>query len=239
MSSLNISPKLVQASFLAAMLVFFSACDKSKFAKVETDDQKVAYSIGFQFGQQIAANADTLDVDVIIAGIHDGINGAEGKLSEADRINAMKDFAKRRQEEIMKERQGLEEKNKAAGAAFLEENKSKEGVVTLEDGLQYKVITEGTGKQPKETDTVKVHYKGTLIDGTVFDSSIERGEPAQFPLNRVIKGWTEALQLMKVGSKWELYIPEDLAYGPRSSGKIEPYSTLVFEVELLEVIETP
>jgi len=240
MSVFKISiPTVLKTSALLASFALLQSCiDKSQFAKVETDDQKVAYSIGFNFGQQLAANTESLDVNVIIKGLKDGFAFTEGgkeALTAEERMKAMQDFSKRRQEEMAAKRAEVEMKNKAAGDAFLAENGKKEGVVTLASGLQYKVITEGTGAKPKETDTVKVHYKGTLIDGTQFDSSIERGEPAEFALNRVISGWTEALQLMKAGSKWELYVPSDLAYGPRGSGAIEPHSTLIFEVELLEV----
>lgn len=130
----------------------------------------------------------------------------------------------------------VKEKNKAEGLAFLEQNKKKEGVVTLPNGLQYKVISSGNGPSPKATDTVKVHYKGTLIDGREFDSSYRRGEPAVFPLNKVIKGWTEGLQLMKVGDKWTLYIPSELGYGENGAGEmIGPNSTLIFDVELLGI----
>jgi FKBP-type peptidyl-prolyl cis-trans isomerase FklB len=125
--------------------------------------------------------------------------------------------------------------NKAAGEKFLAENAKKEGVKTTESGLQYKVIKEGKGAIPTETSTVKVHYKGTLVDGTEFDSSYNRNEPTSFRANQVIKGWTEALTMMPVGSKWELYIPQELAYGARETGDIKPFSTLIFEVELLEI----
>ena len=136
----------------------------------------------------------------------------------------------------MKEQQAEGEKNKAANDKFLEDNKSKDGVKVTESGLQYLVMKEGTGEKPTAESKVKVHYHGTLIDGTVFDSSVERGEPAEFGVNQVIKGWTEGLQLMSVGSKYKFFIPQDLAYGARQTGeKIKPYSTLVFEVELLEV----
>ena len=127
--------------------------------------------------------------------------------------------------------------NKAAGEKFLAENATKEGVQTTESGLQYKIIKQGKGKVPTDKNTVKVHYKGTLIDGTEFDSSYSRNEPSSFPVTGVIKGWTEALTMMPVGSKWELYIPQDLAYGSRNQAKIKPFSTLVFEVELLEIVK--
>lgn len=237
MSFTKPSLKLAQAALVLASLALMSACiDKSQFAKVETDDQKAAYSIGYNFGEQIAANTDELGLDVIIAGLRDGFNGSEGKISKDERLTAIKAFSKRRQEAMQGQRQEMESKNKAAGEAFLNENKAKDGVVSLESGLQYEVLTKGEGDQPGATDVVKVHYTGTLIDGTVFDSSVERGEPVEFPLNRVIPGWTEGLQLMKEGAKWKLYVPAELAYGPRGSGAIEPHSTLIFEVELLEVL---
>jgi len=208
--------RVMQATVLLGSFALLQACiDKSQFAKVETDDQKVAYSIGFNFGQQLAANTDSLDIDVLIKGLKDGFSGSDELLSAEERMKTMQDFSKRRQEEMAAKRAETETKNKSMGEAFLAANKTKKGVVTLESGLQYKVITEGTGPQPSETDTVRVHYVGTLIDGTEFDSSVARGEPAEFALNRVIPGWTAALQLMKAGSKWMLYIPSDQAYGPR------------------------
>lgn len=238
MSALQISlPKVIKVSALVAAISLLNAClDQSQFAKVDTDDQKVAYSIGFNFGQQLAANTSNLDANVIIAGLKDGFSGGGEKITAEERAKTMQAFAKKRQSEMAEKNSAMETKNKAEGEAFLTENKAKEGVVTTESGLQYLVVTEGDGPMPAATDTVKVHYHGTLIDGTVFDSSVERGEPVEFALNRVIPGWTEGLQLMKAGSKWNLYIPSDLAYGPGASGAIEPHSTLVFEVELLEVI---
>ncbi|MCP3900346.1 MAG: FKBP-type peptidyl-prolyl cis-trans isomerase, partial [Desulfobacteraceae bacterium] len=137
----------------------------------------------------------------------------------------------KQREELLKQ----SKENKAEGEAFLKENKKKEGVITLESGLQYKIIKQGKGKSPKPEDNVKCHYKGTSIDGAEFDSSYKRGQPAVFQLNRVIKGWTDALQLMKEGGKWELYIPSDLAYGDRQAGPIKPGSTLIFEVELISI----
>lgn len=223
-------------TLVALASVSLQAClDKSQFAKVEDDDQKVAYTLGFNFGKQLEANTDGLDIDVIVAGLKEGFAGEEGRLKEEEMIASMQTFSQKRQETIQKKREEMTVVNQEKGAAFLAENKTKEGVVTLESGLQYKVITEGSGAQPLAEDTVTVHYRGTLIDGTVFDSSVDRGEPATFALNRVIPGWTEGLQLMKTGSKWELYIPADLAYGDRGAGVIEPYATLIFEVELLAI----
>ncbi len=225
--------KLLQASVIvSSVALFISACDKSQFAKVETLDQKAAYSIGFNWGSALAAQTQGIDIDVVVAGLKDGFNGKEEKLDAQQRKEAMRAYAESMQDNMLKK---FEDKNKAAGKAFLEENKTKEGVVETESGLQYKIISEGTGPTPKATDTVRVNYKGTLIDGSVFDESAE-GKPIEFPLNRVIPGWTEGIQLLKEGGKAELYIPENLAYGKGGSGRIEPYSTLVFEVELLKVI---
>jgi FKBP-type peptidyl-prolyl cis-trans isomerase FklB len=150
-------------------------------------------------------------------------------------MNTFKEEMTKKQEEAMKK---AAEKNKKDGAAFLAENKKKEGVVTLPSGLQYKIITQGTGNTPKATDTVTVNYRGSLVDGTEFDSSYKRGQPATFPVNGVIKGWTEALQLMKEGAKWQLFIPSDLAYGEKGAGNvIGPNATLIFDVELISAKE--
>jgi len=228
--------KIKSFALLALAAVSLQAClDKSQFAKVENDDQKVAYTLGFNFGKQLEANTEGLDIDVIIAGLKEGFAGKEGRLTEEEMIAAMQGFSERRQASMQKKREEMTSKNKAKGADFLAANKAKEGVVELESGLQYKIITEGSGAKPSAEDTVTVHYRGSLMDGTVFDSSVERGEPATFALNRVISGWTEGLQLMPIGSKWELYIPADLAYGERGAGVIEPYATLIFEVELLAI----
>jgi FKBP-type peptidyl-prolyl cis-trans isomerase FklB len=148
----------------------------------------------------------------------------------------MQDFQKKMMAKQMAAREEGLGKNKAEGEKFLADNKKKEGIKTTASGLQYKVITAGTGKTPKATDTVKTHYRGTLINGTEFDSSYKRGEPAEFPVNGVIKGWTEALQLMKEGAKWQLFIPSELAYGERGAGRdIGPNSTLIFDIELISV----
>ena len=164
--------------------------------------------------------------------IEDVLSGSKLKLSTEDMQAAIEEFQKKQ----MKEMNAQAEKNKKAGEEFLAANKKKEGIHVTESGLQYKIIKKGSGKKPKATDTVEVHYKGTLINGEVFDSSYGRGEPTTFPVNRVIKGWQEALTLMSEGSKWEIYVPSDLAYGEKGAGgKIGPNETLIFEVELLKV----
>ena len=186
---------------------------------------------GFFKGQSV-----DVDNNLIVKAFNDGLTGATPPMTEQDMRTIMTTLQKNmmaKKAEIMKE---SGEKNKKAGEVFLAENKKKEGVVTLPSGLQYKVMKEGTGNTPKATDKVKVNYKGTLIDGTEFDSSYKRGEPAVFQADKVIAGWTEALQLMKEGSKWEVYIPSTLAYGERGGGPvIGPNSTLIFEIELLSI----
>jgi len=232
-------PAAIKVTAFVATVGLLNACleKKPEVITIETEEQKVAYSIGFNFGQQLAASTEGLDISVLVDGMKEGFNGDAEKIDAEERMKIMQSYAKKRQADLAKKQSEIESVNKTAGAAFLEENKTKEGVTVTESGLQYKVITEGKGDKPAATDVVKVHYKGTLLDGTEFDSSIARGEPVEFALNRVIPGWTEGLQLMTVGSKWELFIPSELAYGPGSSGAIEPHSTLIFEVELLDIIQ--
>lgn len=210
--------------------------------------QLAAYNAGGQIGGQILNMAQSFSKDyyeadpdksvdpkIVAHGILMGLmEQGEMKADSAGQV-----FQKALSERQAENKERLYGENRRAGEKFLEENKTKEGVITLPSGLQYKVITEGTGEKPKATDKVKVNYEGKLIDGTVFDSSIKRGQPATFQVNQVIKGWTEALKLMPVGSKWEIYIPYQLAYGDRATGKdIKPYSALTFSVELLD-IEAP
>ncbi|MBE6281533.1 MAG: FKBP-type peptidyl-prolyl cis-trans isomerase [Bacteroides sp.] len=210
-----------------------------------TSDKDNAYMAGIQIGQQVSNqmfkgisqqifgnDSVTLDKNNYLAGFLAAVksNYDQTMMDEATAYATA-------HEEIIKAK-ALEEKyadNKAAGEKFLEENKAKEGVQTTASGLQYKIIKEGKGAVPTDSSTVKVNYKGTLIDGTEFDSSYKRNAPASFRADQVIKGWTEALTMMPVGSKWELYIPQDLAYGPRNAGQIKPFSTLIFEVELLDI----
>ena len=196
-----------------------------------TEDQKMSYALGVNSGDQFRNLGLNIDLDLFMKGIKDGIaNSNQFSQEEMQAAFAyLEKQARANQDKAMND-------EKAAGAAFLAKNKNEKGVVETASGLQYKVVKEGTGKKPLATDKVKVHYKGTLLDGTVFDSSYDRGEPITFPLNGVIKGWTEGLQLMSEGSKHILYIPSDLGYGDRGAGgQIKPGATLIFEVELLEV----
>jgi FKBP-type peptidyl-prolyl cis-trans isomerase FklB len=203
---------------------------------LKTQKDKVSYTIGINVANNIKQMPMEIDLDIFYKGFKDAFSGGKLLLSEEEIrtvLTALQKEMTDKQTEIMKS-QG--EKNKKEGEAFLAENKKKEGVKTLASGLQYKIIKEGNGKSPKATDKVSTHYQGTLIDGTEFDSSYKRGEPATFPVNGVIPGWTEALQLMKVGSKWQLFVPSKLAYGERGAGpKIGPNAALIFTVELLSI----
>ncbi|MGH1487195.1 MAG: FKBP-type peptidyl-prolyl cis-trans isomerase [Cellvibrionaceae bacterium] len=212
---------------------------------LESVEQRLSYMVGNNMAKQFKRDEVDIDISALTLGIQDSMADKESRLSEEQvqqTIATLQERAQERQKtqqaEQEKEKAELGEKNKAEGAAFLAENASKEGVVTTDSGLQYKELVAGDGPTPSADDTVSVHYKGTLIDGTEFDSSYGRGEPATFPVTGVIPGWVEALQLMNKGDKWELYIPSDLAYGPGGTGgPIGPNATLVFEVELLDVIK--
>ncbi len=215
--------------------------------EIKTEKQKLSYSIGMNAGRSMKESLKTQSVDidpaVLLKGLNDGIMDTKPQMTDEEMKTVLealqKTMMEKQQEQAEKQEEQAKvaaEKNKKDGEAFLAANKKKEGVITMPSGLQYKVLTAGKGKSPKATDTVTVHYRGTLIDGTEFDSSIKRGQPATFPLNQVIKGWTEAVQLMKEGSKWQLFIPSDLAYGERGAGAtIAGNATLIFEVELLSI----
>ena len=197
--------------------------------------QKASYGLGLNLGRQLKTSSVDVDHEALARGIRDGLTGAQPPLADAEIQQAMEAFGKQVEAQQAQSAQAAAVKNKAAGEAFLAANKAKPGVVTLPSGLQYKVLKEGAGAGPKATDTVSVNYRGTLLDGTEFDSSYKRGTPATFPVNGVIAGWTEALQKMKPGAKWQLFIPSNLAYREEGRPGIEPNSTLLFEVELLKV----
>ncbi|MFW5432029.1 MAG: FKBP-type peptidyl-prolyl cis-trans isomerase [Methylophilaceae bacterium] len=204
--------------------------------ELKTLNQRLSYIVGENMATQLKNDGIELDTDALTLAVKDVFAGNESRLSEDDKKNTVEEIQKISQEKQTAANAGISEKNQAEGVAYLAENSVEEDVTTTDSGLQYKALESGDGEKPKSTDTVKVHYKGTLIDGTVFDSSYDRGEPATFPVTGVIPGWVEALQLMHVGDKFELAIPSDLAYGANGSGQsIGPDATLVFEVELLGI----
>lgn len=195
---------------------------------------RVSYGIGRQMGQQLASNPfDGMSPNAVAQGILDALSNTANPFTDEQMQEAFAEINRRMQEKQAAEAQVLAK----AGEDFLAKNAKKEGVITTASGLQYEVITQGTGAVPSATSRVKTHYHGTLIDGTVFDSSVDRGQPIDFPVNGVIAGWTEALQLMPVGSKYRLYIPYQLAYGERGAGAaIKPYAALIFDVELIDIV---
>lgn len=202
--------------------------------KYPTLEDKVSYGIGRQMGKQLAGNPlDRVEIEAVVAGLRSGFNGEDGELTPEELKAAFEEM-----NQMLQERQAEQAKAFIAeGEKFLAENAARDEVTVTDSGLQFEVITEGDGEKPQAESKVRTHYHGTLIDGTVFDSSYERGEPAEFPVNGVIAGWTEALQLMPVGSKWRLYVPSDLAYGEHGAGdRIAPHTTLVFDVELLDIV---
>jgi len=211
-----------------------TAADKTP--KLETLMDKVSYSIGLNIGKDFKAQNIEVNPELLARGIKDAISDTKPLLTDEEIQEAIGSFQQERMAEAEEMAKAAGEKNRQEGESFLLENAKKEGVVTLPSGLQYKVIEEGTGKSPEPGDQVTVHYRGTLIDGTEFDSSYARGEPVTFPVGGVIPGWTEALQLMKEGAKWNLFIPPSLAYGEQGAGQvIGPNATLLFEVELISV----
>ncbi|PQO44301.1 hypothetical protein C5Y93_20280 [Blastopirellula marina] len=200
--------------------------------QLDTTMQKASYVIGRKFGTDIKSGLPNVDVKALLLGITEALEGKDSKLTDEQVQATMIEFQKM----MIAEQQKMAEADKKQGLEFLAENAKKPNVKTTKTGLQYIIEKEGTGATPKAADDVVCHYKGTLIDGTVFDSSYDRGEPARFPVSGVIAGWTEALQLMKAGGKWKLFIPSELAYGERGNQAIPPNSVLIFDIELLEVL---
>ena len=222
---------------LVAALVMssISMAQADDHVELDSKEQKLGYAIGTMFGGRMASDFDGLDLDAFKAGFEDSFKGNEPQMTMEEVQTTIQTFQQEQMEKAQREQAELAEKAKAEGQAWIDEKAEEDGVMVTESGLAYKVITEGDGEKPSETDTVKVNYEGKLIDGTVFDSSYERGEPISFPLNQVIPGWTEGVQLMPVGSKYEFYIPSDLAYGPGGTGPIPPNAALQFTVELLDI----
>jgi len=213
---------------------------KTAPAPLTSRKQKFSYALGMNIGNGLGGNLKKQGVEVdwnlVAQGLKDAVAGGKTRLSTDEAQAVLKEVQTEVQKQQQEKTKEAADKNKAEGEAFLASNKTKEGIVTLPDGLQYKIVTPGTGPKPSATDSVVCNYRGTLIDGTEFDSSYKRGQPATFGVGQVIKGWTEALQLMPVGSKWQLFIPSSLAYGPRGAGaEIGPDATLIFEVELLSI----
>src|SRR5579862_1500288 len=220
-----------------------AAAKKPDTFELKTDKDKASYAIGMNIAQTLKKQGDMFDASIVERGLKDALAGDKTLITEDEAkavLTSLQVAMRQKMEEEHKKQQEqmqqMAETNKKDGDAFLAENKAKAGVVTLPSGLQYKILSEGTGPKPAATDSVVCNYKGTLLDGTEFDSSAKHGGPATFPVSGVIKGWTEALQLMPVGSKWQLFVPSDLAYGQRGAGGgIAPNSTLIFEVELVSI----
>jgi len=208
----------------------------AKAGGLDSENAKFSYAIGLDVGKSLSRIDEKLNMDAFNEGLMTAVNGKESKLSEQEVVEVKQAVFKRQQEAMAEKQQKLAVENKATGGKFLQENASAEGVKVTKSGLQYKVLSEGKGKKPTLEDTVKVNYEGKLLDDTVFDSSYKRGQPVTFPLNSVIQGWQEGLQLMPVGSKYRLFIPAEMAYGERGAGNvIGPNAVLVFDVELLDI----
>lgn len=222
---------------LAVALAVAPALAEEK-QELKSQKDKLSYSIGLDIGTNFKNQSIEINPDILAEGLKDALSGEKALLTNEEARKVLADFQQEMRAKAETRHNEAVEKNKKEGAAFLAGNKTQKGVVTLPSGLQYKIITEGSGPKPKADDTVTTQYRGTLVDGTEFDSSFKRGQPATFPVSGVIRGWTEALQLMPVGSKWQLFVPPDLAYGPRGAGQtIGPEATLIFEVELLSIQE--
>lgn len=227
--------QIIMATAAVSMTVgglFFTSNSVAEDAALETDNQKFSYGIGLQIGQSIARQNVEIDQEALFLALKDALNGKEPRvpLEELQRVMTAEE------KKIQEKQTAIADKNLQIGKAFLAENKKLDGIKTTASGLQYRIIKAGTGASPTASDTVSVHYRGTLIDGHEFDSSYSRKQPATFPVNGVVKGWQEALPMMKEGDKWEIFVPSDLAYGPQGAGgAIGPNETLIFEIELLSI----
>lgn len=230
--------KVIVSALLAGLVLTGNTFAADKAVVLETEQQKLSYAMGLDLGKYFQGIDEKLDLEALNSGMVDAYSGKTPLITAEESAAIQQDFAKRQQEKQIKKTVAMIEKNQKAEEAFLTENKAKVGVVATESGLQYKMVKSGEGAKPASTDMVKVHYQGTLLDGTEFDSSYKRNEPAEFQVDQVIPGWQEALQLMPVGSTYELYIPAKLAYGDRGAPPvIEPGSMLVFKVELLDILK--
>jgi len=224
--------KLIAVALM--LLLFGGAVRAQSKATPKTQKEKVSYSIGVNIGKNMKMQGVDVEQGFLMQGLKDGLNNAKCIMSDKDMEATMKTFSQEMSNKMQVKQKADGEKNQKEGEAFLAANKKKAGVITLPSGLQYKIIKEGSGAKPTLTQTVKCHYRGTFVNGTEFESSYSR-EPVEFPVGQVIKGWTEALQLMPTGSKWQLYIPSDLAYGPTGQGQIGPNAVLIFDIELLSI----
>lgn len=232
---------LVRLTIVGVFLLLFACKPQQAEKKVltgepQTEPEKISYVLGLDIGNHLKGLQTDIDLDVFLQGVETSLEGKDPLITPEQATNIKKEFSQKMMQERAEKNKKMAVTNKEEGEKFLAENKTKEGVKTTESGLQYIVLEEGKGETPKATDTVSVQYKGTLINGTEFDSSYKRGKPATFPLNRVIPGWTEGLQLMREGAKYRFFIPSDLAYGERGTGPvIGPNATLIFDVELLSI----
>ena len=241
--------KVIKFLFLSAIVISLASCNNqtSTLKSLDSEIDSVSYALGLDMGLKIKMNFDDINQNAYVQGMKNGIDSTNMLLDSKGLTTVINTYFQKKQQEKMKEQQEAAAKKaetdfadaKAAGEKFLEENKTKEGVITTDSGLQYIVMNEGSGEKPVAASKVKVHYHGTLVDGTIFDSSVDRGTPSEFFANQVIKGWTEGLQLMSVGSKYKFFVPQELGYGatPRAGGKIKPFDVLVFEVELLKIVQ--
>lgn len=231
----------MKCSSLAVAILLLVSCNQNGVTtkNLKTELDSVSYAIGMDVAKNVKSSFDDFNNDLFIQGYKNIIDSSEVMIDEAKAQQVVRAYFQKKQQKDLAKQQEEAKTNKEEGEKFLLENKTKDGVTTTESGLQYTVLKQGAGKKPSASSKVKVHYHGTLIDGTVFDSSVDRGEPAEFGVSQVIKGWTEGLQLMSVGSKYKFFIPSSIAYGanPRPGGPIKANATLIFDVELLEIVE--